>query len=262
MGDATAGSTDTGSNRAIETGDMSELTVGVLGGMGPESTAGLLLRITRRTRVAEEQDHLRVIVDSNPKIPNRTDALLSGKTGPIIEALTRTARNLERAGAEIIGMPCNTAHAFLGDVRSAVAVPVVDMIGETALRALEVFGRGAAVGLLATDGTLRSSLYHEALEAAGLRTISPSEQGVQSAVMDAIRSVKLHGFSEDACTALGSAACHLASKGAIALIAGCTEVSVVFERHAPDPPWLDPLDVLAEVLVRRAKGLDPSPHSS
>ena len=228
------------------------MIVGVLGGMGPESTAELLVRITRCTPAAAEQNHLRVIVDSNPKIPNRTDALLSGETGPIIEALAQTALNLEQAGAQIIGMPCNTAHAFLTDIRTAVGVPVVDMISETALRAFDLFGEEVTVGLLATDGTLRTRLYHEALEEVGLVPMSPSAPGIQYAVMDALDSVKLHGVTEDAYNALAVAVRNLASEGATSLIAGCTEASLVLERHTPDLPWLDPLQILAEALVREA----------
>ena len=236
---------------------MSEKIIGVLGGMGPESTAKLLVRITRCTPATVEQDHLRVILDSNPKIPNRTDALLTGETGPIIEALAQTALNLERAGAEIIGIPCNTAHAFLRDIREAVDVPVVDMIGESALRAAELFETEATVGLLATDGTLRSRLYHEALEEVGLIPMSPSRPGIQHAVMDALDSVKLDGVTEDAYNALAAAVRNLASEGATCLIAACTEVSLVFERHTPNLPWLDPLQILAEALVREAMGGDP-----
>ena len=235
---------------------MNEMIVGVLGGMGPESTAELLVRITRCTPAAVEQDHLRVICDSNPKIPNRTDSLLSGETGPIIEALAQTALNLEQAGAGIIGIPCNTAHAFLADVRAAVSVPVLDMIGEAATRALEIYAEGTVVGLVATDGTLRTRLYHDALEGVGLVAMSPSASGIQFAVMDALESVKLHGPTEDAYGALGAAVHNLASEGASAIIAACTEVSLVFERHPPDLPWLDPLQVLAEALVREAIGAE------
>jgi aspartate racemase len=227
--------------------------------MGPESTAELLVRITRCTPAAVEQDHLRVICDSNPKIPNRTDALLSGETGPIIEALAQTALNLEQAGAGIIGIPCNTAHAFLADVRAAVSVPVLDMIGETAIRAVEIFGEGTTVGLLATDGTLRTRIYHEALEGVGLIPMAQSASGIQFAVMDAIDTVKLHGPSKDAYGPLGAAVRNLASEGATAVIAACTEVSLVFERHPPDLPWLDPLQILAEALVREAIGANPRP---
>ena len=235
---------------------MNEMIVGVLGGMGPESTAELLVRITRCTPAAVEQDYLRVICDSNPKIPNRTDSLLSGETGPIIEALAQTALNLEQAGAGIIGIACNTAHAFLADVRAAVSVPVLDMIGEAATRALAIYGEGTVVGLVATDGTLRTRLYHDALEGVGLVAMSPSATGIQYAVMDALESVKLHGPTEDAYGALGAAVRNLGSEGASAVIAACTEVSLVFERHPPDLPWLDPLQVLAEALVREAIGAD------
>jgi aspartate racemase len=236
---------------------VTENIIGVLGGMGPESTAELLVRITRCTPAKIEQDHLRVIIDSNPKIPNRTDALLSGETGPVIESLAQTALNLEQAGAEILGIPCNTAHAFLADVRMAVGIPVIDMIGETALRAQEIFGEGVTVGLLATDGTLRTRLYHEALEGVGLVPMSPSAPGIQYAVMDALDSVKLHGVTKDAYSALAVAVRNLASEGATCLIAACTEASLVLERHTPDLPWLDPLQILAEALVREALGGTP-----
>jgi aspartate racemase len=193
-----------------------------------------------------------VLIDSNPKIPNRTDALLSGKLDPVIEALAQTARSLERAGAEVIGIPCNTAHAFLTDVRKAVAVPVVDMVDETARRASELFEAGAAVGLLATDGTIRTRLYHEALERHGLAGVGPPTPGVQNAVMDALDAVKLHGVSEDAHLALAIGIRDLVGHGVTALIAGCTEVSLVLRRHQPALPWLDPLQILAETLVREA----------
>lgn len=233
---------------------MKQKKIGVLGGMGPESTAELLVWITRCTPAATEQDHLRVIIDSNPKIPNRTEALLSGDLRPVIDALAETARDLEGAGAEIIGIPCNTAHAFLTDVRKAVGVPVVDMVEETALRASELFDPNSAVGLLATDGTLRSRLYHEALERHGLNGIGPPTPGVQNAVMDALDTVKLHGVSEDAYLALAIGVRDLVGQGVTALIAGCTEVSLVLSRHQPELPWLDPLQILAEALVREAMG--------
>ncbi len=192
---------------------MKQKIIGVLGGMGPESTAKLLERLTRATPAATEQDHLRVIIDSNPKIPNRTESLLSGETRTIVEALGQTACNLERAGAELLGIPCNTAHAFLADVRTAVGIPVVNMIDEAALRARETVGEGVTVGLLATDGTIRSRLYHDALADHGLVGMAPTMQGVQNAVMDALETVKLHGVSEDAYRVLAVAMRDLVDQG-------------------------------------------------
>jgi aspartate racemase len=234
---------------------MSEKIVGILGGMGPESTAELLVRITRRTPAAVEQDHLRVIADSNPKIPNRTDALLTGELQPVIDALAETARNLARAGAEVIGIPCNTAHAFLADVRELVSVPIVDMVEETAIVARGTFGEGAVVGLLATDGTLRSRLYHEALEECRMVAVGPHDQGVQNAVMDTLDMVKLHGVNEESQAAIGVAIRDVADQGATSLIAGCTEVSLILKHYPPNLPWIDPLTVLAAALVREAAEL-------
>ena len=107
----------------------------------------------------------------------------------------------------------------------------------------------------------RRMLARKALEAVGLKPMAPSEPGIQFAIMDALEAVKLHGVSEDAYSALGMAVRSLASDGATALIAGCTEASLVIERHPPDLPWLDPLQILAEALVREAMGrkLDSTP---
>jgi aspartate racemase len=236
---------------------MKQKIIGVLGGMGPESTAELLVWITRVTPAVREQDHFRVVIDSNPKIPNRTDALLSGELQPAIDALVETAANLQRAGADVIGIPCNTAHAFLPDVRKTVAVPIVDMVDESARRAREIFGEGSVVGLLATDGTLRTRLYHDALDRHGLVGIGPPTQGIQNAVMDALEAVKLHGVSVDAYRVLAVAVRDQVNEGVTGLIAGCTEVSLVFRDHPPALPWLDPLQVLAESLVREASGEGP-----
>lgn len=85
--------------------------IGILGGMGPEATAELFLRIIKATPAQRDQDHLRVIVDNNPKIPDRTAAILGEGQSPLPE-MVRTARNLERAGVDFIVMPCNTAHYY------------------------------------------------------------------------------------------------------------------------------------------------------
>jgi aspartate racemase len=232
---------------------VAEKIIGILGGMGPESTAELLLRITRATPAKVEQDHLRVLIDCNPKIPNRTEALLSGEVEPVAAALADTARNLAKAGAQMIGIACNTAHAFLGEVRAAVKVPVLDMVEETARAARARFGDGAVVGLLATDGTLRTRLFHEALEREGLVGIAPPTPGVQNAVMDALDAVKLHGPSEEAYRVLALAVRDLVAHGVTALVAGCTEVSLVLARYPPELPWLDSVQALAEALVREAR---------
>jgi len=105
--------------------------IGILGGMGPEATVALYKRILDRTPAKRDQDHLRVIIDSNPKIPDRTAAIV-GKGESPLPMMTEGVRNLERVGADFLIIPCNTAHHWLSELRKAVSIPIIDMVGETA----------------------------------------------------------------------------------------------------------------------------------
>jgi aspartate racemase len=232
---------------------MKQRVVGILGGMGPESTADLFLRIIRSTPIAREQDHLRIVIDNNPKIPDRTEVLLSGETEAAVAALSETARNLERAGAELIGMPCNTAHAFLAEIRASVGIPVLDMIDEAARRARTELGDQARVGLLTTDGTLRARLYHDALSRHGVAIVAPRDEA-QRAVMAVLGEVKRRGVPADGLASLKPAIRDVTGQGATALIAGCTEITLVLDAQTPPLRWLNPLQVLAERLVEEAAG--------
>jgi aspartate racemase len=76
---------------------MPEKIIGILGGMGPEATIDLFYKIVKFTPAEKDQDHLRIIIDNNPKIPDRTAAILKKGEDPL-PALQETARNLEKAG--------------------------------------------------------------------------------------------------------------------------------------------------------------------
>jgi aspartate racemase len=126
--------------------------LGILGGMGPMSTVDLMRKVTEKTPVKKEQEHLRMLVDSRPQIPDRTAAIL-GKGPSPAPMLQESARLLERWGAELLAIPCNSAHAFLPDVRDAVAVEVLDMIGLVGRELGRRFPPGSPVALLATTGS-------------------------------------------------------------------------------------------------------------
>ncbi|HET6780529.1 MAG TPA: amino acid racemase, partial [bacterium] len=113
---------------------MGEKVIGVLGGLGPWATLDLFEKILTLTPAAKDQDHLRLIIDNNPKIPDRSPAILGTGEDPT-PALVETARNLERAGADFIVIPCNTAHFFYDAVRRAVSIPVLHIMDEVAASA-------------------------------------------------------------------------------------------------------------------------------
>ena len=141
-------------------------TIGILGGMGPEATLELYRKILQFTEVHCDQDHHRILIDNNPFIPDRTAFILGLGPDPL-SALTDSALLLERAGADLIIMPCNTAHFWLDDLAARVNIPFLDMIGETADCVFSSEPEVNKVTVLSTSGTMKAGLYHRRLEAGG-----------------------------------------------------------------------------------------------
>lgn len=227
---------------------MEKKVIGILGGMGPLATADLFRKMVEHTRAGRDQDHPRILVDCNTNIPDRTAALLHGGTDPVPE-LTASARNLERGGAQVIAMPCNTAHGFYDAVQAAVAVPVLHMIRLTA-QALTERGVDAA-GLLATDGTIQTGIYQRSFQDTGVTLLTP-EAGDQQAVMDLIyRGVKAGRRDFDASAARRTME-RLLERGAQTLILGCTELPLAVELYHLAYPCTDPTLELALGALRFA----------
>ncbi len=107
---------------------MAEKVVGILGGMGPEATADFFAKVIALTPAKRDQDHLRIIINNNPKIPDRTEAILA-KDEALFPILVETAKSLERAGVDFIVIPCNTVHYFYEDLVREVSIPILHMIG-------------------------------------------------------------------------------------------------------------------------------------
>ncbi len=231
-------------------GSHTRKTVGILGGMGPEATIDLFTKIVRSTPASRDQDHLRIIIDNNPLIPDRQDAILEGgpSPGPL---LTETARNLEAAGADFIVIPCNTAHYWIGEIRSAVKIPVVDMIEETAGYVARSYPSLRTIGILAATGTVKSGLYQQRLLQVGVRTVSPSDTD-QDALMRAIYAVKAGDISKSSAVAIQIGE-NLVAAGVEAIIAGCTEIPLIIRAGSLSIPIIDATEVLAKRAVEIAR---------
>ncbi|MFF4509259.1 aspartate/glutamate racemase family protein [Streptomyces sp. NPDC001401] len=226
--------------------------IGILGGMGPAATADFYAKLVAATPGTGDQDHLRTVIWSDPTIPDRTEALLGGGPDPT-PWLLHGGRVLREAGATVIAIPCNTAHAFVPRIAGHVGLPIVHMIGETARHLTALRPRIHTVGLLATTGTVRAGLYQERLESVGIRLVLPDAAAQDAEVMAAIHAVKA-GTRDDTATALLARAAHrLTEQGAQAVIAGCTEIPLGLPADAVAVPLVDPALVLARALVRRAR---------
>ena len=226
--------------------------VGILGGMGPLATADLYRKIIQATPARRDQDHLHVVIEADPSVPDRT-AALRGEAPDPTPWLVRGAHRLEAAGAAFIAVPCNTAHAFLPAMRPQVGIPILDMIEETAERVRTGFPSARRVGILATAGTVGSGLYHRALERHGLEGLAPSEEVQERLVDAAIAAVKGGESGPEAGERLVEAARTLVDAGAEVLLAACTEIPLALTAEMAPAPLLDPTWVLAEAAVREAR---------
>ena len=219
--------------------------------MGPEATIDLFTKIVRSTKASKDQDHLRIIIDNNPAIPDRQKAILENGVSPV-KLLVETARNLESAGADFIVMPCNTAHYWIEDIRRAVRIPVVDMIRETAQEIARTYPSLRTVGILAATGTVRSGLYQKSLSRLRISCLSPAEDD-QLTLMDVIYSVKAGDFSKRRIAA--EVAGRVVTAGAEAIISGCTEIPLVLKTGDLSVPLIDATQVLASRTVEISQGL-------
>jgi aspartate racemase len=229
--------------------------IGILGGMGPLATADLYRKIILATPATSDQTHIPVVIWADPRVPDRTEALLAGGEDPT-PWLIGGGQALASMGADFIVMPCNTAHAFLEQVQPAVERPFLSMVDAAVDDIVRSLPEVTSVGLLATSGTISSGVYQRSLEARGLAAVIPDDDHQTRCVMTAIRAVKA-GDTGDAPTALFvEAGGHLAAGGAQALIAACTEIPVVLRQEHVDLPLVDATDALARLAVDTARHLD------
>src|SRR5882757_9645358 len=141
--------------------------VGIIGGMGPEATVDLMRRVLAKTAAHDDQDHIHLIVESNPKIPSRIAHLIEGTGADPTPELIRIAANLQRAGADALAIPCNTAHAYAHSIRRAVNIPLLDMV-TLSVDQIALSRRAARVGLLASTAVHATELYSRAFSAQGI----------------------------------------------------------------------------------------------
>jgi aspartate racemase len=219
--------------------------------MGPAATADFYAKLVRATPAATDQQHLRVVIWADPTTPDRTLALLENGPDPT-PWLIHGANVLKAAGADMIAVPCNTAHAFLPAVAEQVGVPIVHMIDQVARYLLTRSPPVREIGLLATTGTLRADLYQDWLGEAGIKVHYPDTTHQETEVMPAIRAIKAGNAGPNTTRTLVAAANRLIDQGAEVIIAGCTEIPLGLPAEVLPVPLIDPSQVLANAVVALA----------
>ncbi|MDJ0622467.1 MAG: amino acid racemase [Desulfocapsaceae bacterium] len=233
-----------------------EKVAGILGGMGPEATVDLMQRIIANTPAIDDIDHIRCLIDNDPKVPSRMQAIL-GKDGENPGPyLARMAKGLEGWGADFLVIPCNTAHAYYSNVAEAVDIPVVHLIDLVVDQVVKLKGTTELVGILGSNTIVKTQLYTEKFAAVGMQVIYPDDE-VQEQLFQIIRRVKKGETDIGIRQELRAIAQHLKEKGATTAILGCTELGIIAE----DLPILviDAAELLAQEVVAVAKN-KKAPH--
>lgn len=233
--------------------------LGVVGGVGPAATVDFLDKVVRNTPARRDQDHLRLLVEQNPQIPDRTEHLVGDGMDPTL-ALYATCKKLQAGEADLIAIPCNTAHAFVEAIQSQLDIPIMNMLTVTVKHIREMFPTLQKVGLLATSGTVASGVYRRAFEDHDLQEVVPSPQ-LQARVMNAIygpQGVKAGFASEQSVADLDAAIDELAAQGVEVIVLGCTELPLLLSEperltaRGNRVALVDPTDILAKRCVSAA----------
>jgi aspartate racemase len=227
--------------------------IGVLGGMGPMATADFFRKLVEETPAERDQDHIPVIIYSVPQIPSRSKAITNADESPLPQML-EGLRALKLQHVDFVAIPCNTAHFWYEDLCRKGGLPILHIV-DAVYRALASDGIDGPIGLLCTEATLSSRIYHERLAECGIDLMVNPPEERDEFVNPAIELVKC-GRLQEAGVAVQRAAARLLERGAQKLILGCTELPVALEAGAPSSmeKCIDATRALARASVSRALG--------
>lgn len=230
-----------------------EKVIGILGGLGPEATVFIFQKILQYTPASKDQEHLRILIDNNPKIPERLPAILGSGPDPA-PMMVSSGQALTRAGAEFIIIPCVSAHYFLPELRRKITLPILSMLDETAIEIKASQPAIRMVGLLAAEGTMKVGLFQNRLSAAGIQTIIPDgkdRQNAQKYIFE-IKDTKSRHDRNEISQKFVEIGARMIARGAEAILIGCTEISIVVNPDSFTVRGFDALTILARAAIREA----------
>ena len=221
------------------------MRLGVIGGLGPMATAYYLELMIRMTDAGRDQEHPEIIVLNIPTIPDRTAYILGRSDESPLEPMVELGKQLKSLGATVLATPCITAHYFHEMLQDGIGLPLIHGIRCTAQTLFDAGVR--KVGLMATDGTVQSGIFQRQVEELGMELVLPGEEG-QRSVMALIYDQVKAGLEPDL-TLFAAVRDELRTKGAQAVVLGCTELSLLKKGKDLGDGILDALEVLAKESV-------------
>lgn len=227
------------------------VVLGIIGGLGPMATAYFLQLITQMTDAYIDQGHIEILIHSKPQVPDRTSYILNNSEPNPVPDMIEIGKNLAEQGADILAIPCITAHYFHKEMEDAIGIPIINAIEETADYLKQ---RGIAkVGLMATDGTIESGIFQDVLERQGIEVIIPSKENQRKVMYLIYENVK--AGKELELSVFEEISKELLEKGVEVILLGCTELSLLKRDYKLEPICLDIMEILARKAVLTCKKL-------
>ena len=228
--------------------------LGVLGGMGPAASAEFMVRLVSQTPAKRDQDHIPTILWSDSTVPDRSTSMRNGDDKPLPYLLSGI-QGLVLAGCNLIVIPCNTAHLWFKEMEKQASwhariVHIVDSVAD-ALRDINVVD--STIGIMGTQATIELGLYQYRLNKLGWNCIVPTKDEMNTLVQPAIDLIKANQF-EAAHSMLMTVIHSLISRGATAVVLGCTEIPLSIRADTvQDTPIINSIDSLVKSAIREYK---------
>ena len=228
--------------------------LGVLGGMGPAASAEFMIRLVAQTPAKRDQDHIPTILWSDTSVPDRSVSMRNGDDKPLPYLLSGI-QGLVSARCNLIVIPCNTAHLWFKEMEkqaswNAKIVHIVDSVAD-ALRDVNVVN--SKIGVMGTQATVELGLYQYRLNKLGWDCIVPTKLEMDTLVQPAIDLIKANQI-ETAHSMLMTVIHSLISRGAKAVVLGCTEIPLsVREDRLQDTPIIKSIDSLVKSAIKEFK---------
>lgn len=215
-------------------------SLGIIGGVGPLASSYLYEMITTRTKALKDQDHIDIILFSHASIPDRTAYILGESADSPYPYLLKDCQTLEKLGASMIVIPCNTSCYFHEELQKNVGIPVNNMVKDTVNY---ISNQGLKkVAIMATTGTIKSNLYQKELKKNNIEYVLPNQDKVMSLIYDYVKAGKKvpKNVWDDVIN-------NLEVDG---IILGCTELSVLKKEFNLDSKFIDPLEVETMLILK------------
>lgn len=216
--------------------------------MGPEATLDLFQKIISNSTASCDQEHLPLLIDNNPQIPDRSAYLLNKGENPF-PYLLNSAKKLETQGADALCMPCNTAHYFLKQIRKEISIPFISIIESTFQTIKREMPSVKKIGLMATTGTVKTRIYDDVFKEGEIEILNLCEDSLQQMMNIIYNGVKA-GNIESQIEPFETLVKEIVDLGAEAIIAGCTEIPMLVQYIQPPIPFFDPTLILAKKVVK------------